>query len=355
MNSGLNQSNKKTNFSIRSIIKSPTTQKNFSSRSNTQEIPHHNHSKSKSSSCRPKKNKIANNSIFNSKNSKEEFTKKFSGLTNVNITTKNNIETTSNINLNINTNTGIKDNKKVGIYKFKEILNQKDKKIAELESQIKIYKEKLKNQIRIFNINSSTNSFNLSKTRSSTNVNERNICQIRSLSNSHAKIKNSYPIMTRNTPKGNMGSNFGKNKSRSKNKKRSNSNNYNYNSNHNLKKPKINTQFFWSKNNKNNIKVTSHVNNFKRNNFNSYQKYKNKIDNYNINMKNKRAKSSNAEKNKRTNNMGKINVNCYNNSRDLNNSNVELMTIEETQQLCAKMLEKIKKVLELVKQATTNE
>ena len=63
----------------------------------------------------------------------------------------------------------------------------------------------------------------------------------------------------------------------------------------------------------------------------------------------------NAEKNKRTNNMGKINVNCYNNSRDLNNSNVELMTIEETQQLCAKMLEKIKKVLELVKQATTNE
>ena len=43
------------------------------------------------------------------------------------------------------------------------------------------------------------------------------------------------------------------------------------------------------------------------------------------------------------------------NSRDLNNSNVELMTIEETQQLCAKMLEKIKKVLELVKQATTNE
>ena len=72
MNSGLNQSNKKTNFSIRSIIKSPTTQKNFSSRSNTQEIPHHNHSKSKSSSCRPKKNKIANNSIFNSKNSKEK-------------------------------------------------------------------------------------------------------------------------------------------------------------------------------------------------------------------------------------------------------------------------------------------
>ena len=353
MNSGLNQNNKKGNISIRSIIKSPNTQKNFSSRSNTQEIPHHNHSKNKSSSSHPKKNKVSNNSLFNSKNSKEEFSKKFIGFTNINITTKNNIETSSNIN--INTNTGIKDNKNIGIYKFKEILNQKDKKIVELESQIKIYKEKLKNQIRIFNINSSTNSFNLSKTRSSTNVNERNICQIRSLSNSHVKIKNSYPIMTRNTPKGNMGSNFGKSKTRSKNKKRSNSNNYNYSNNHNLKKPKINTQFFWSKNNENNIKVTNHINNFKRNNFNSSQKYKNKNDNSNIIIKNKRAKSSNVEKNKRTNNMGKINVNCYSNSGDLNNSNVDLMTIEETQQLCDKMIEKIKKVLELVKKATTSE
>ena len=352
MNSGLNQSSKNTNFSIRSIIKSPTTQKNFSSRANTQEIPRHNNSKNKSSSCRPNKNKISNNSLFNSKNSKEEFPKKFIGLTNVNITTKNNIETTSNLN----TNTNIKNNNNIGIYKFKEILNQKDKKIAELETQIKVYKEKLKNQIRIFNINSSTNSFNLSKTRSSTNVNERNICQIRSLSNSHVKIKNPYPIMTRNTPKENIGSNFSKSKTRSKNKKSSNINNYNYSSKHNLKKPIINTQFFWSKNNENNIKTTGHVNNFKRNNFSS-QKYKNKKDNNNINLKNKRAKSSNVEKNKRTNNMEKINVNnnLYNNSKDLNNSSVELMTLEETQQLCDKMLDKIKNVLELVKKATTNE
>ena len=35
--------------------------------------------------------------------------------------------------------------------------NQKGKKISELENQIKIYKDKLKTQIRLFNINSSTN------------------------------------------------------------------------------------------------------------------------------------------------------------------------------------------------------
>jgi hypothetical protein len=244
----------------------------------------------------------------------------------------------------------------VAIYKFKEILNQKDKKIAELETQIKIYKDKLKNQIRIFNINSSTNSFNLSKTRSSTNVNERNLYQIHSLSKSHAKIKNSFQIMTRNIPKGATGQNNEKNASRSKNKKRSKSNNFNHNSNNNLPKPKINTQFFWSKNNNdNNIKVKGHVNNFKRNNFNSCQKNKNKYDD--SNMKYKRAKSSNTEKNKRTNNMGIINVNMkkINNNKDLDSTFGDLMTVEETQILCDRMLEKIKSVLELVKKATTEE
>ena len=208
--------------------------------------------------------------------------------------------------------------------------------------------------MRLFNINSSTNSFNLSKTRSSTNVNERNLYQIHSLSKSHAKIKNSYQIMTRNTPK-ETGQNIGKNKSRSKNKKRSKSNNYNYSSNNNLPKPKINTQFFWSKNNDNNIKVNGHINNFKRNNFNSSQKYKNKNDN--SNMKYKRAKSSNVEKNKRTNNMGKINVNVKksNNNKDLDSTYGDLMTVEETQMLCDKMMEKIKSVLELVKKATTED
>ena len=213
-----------------------------------------------------------------------------------------------------------------------------------MENQIKLYKDKLKNQIRIFNINSSTNSFNLSKTRSSTNVNERNLYQIQSLSKSHAKIKNSYQIITRNTPKAETGQNFAKNKSRSKNKKRSKSNNYNYsNSNNNLPKPKISAQFFWSKNKDNNIKISGHVNNFKRSN--------------NFNSKYKKAKSSNVEKNKRKNNIGKINVNIKKsiNSKDLDCTNGELMTVEETQMICDKMMEKIKSVLELVKKATTED
>ena len=201
MHSQVNLSNKKT----RSIIKPTNNRKTFSSRSNTQEIPHHNRSK-KSSSCNPKNNKNINTSLFNTKNSKEELPKKFIGLTNINISTK------MNSNPNSGTNTDVNNPKNTAIYKFKEILNQKDKKIAELENQIKIYKDKLKNQIRIFNINSSTNSFNLSKTRSSTNVNERNLYQIHSLSKSHAKIKNSFQILTRNTPKVEVGQNIIKNK-----------------------------------------------------------------------------------------------------------------------------------------------
>lgn len=345
MHSQVNLSNKKT----RSIIKPTNNRKTFSSRSNNQEIPHHNRTKNKSSSCNTKKNKNINTSLFNSKNGKEDLPKNFIGLTNINLTTK------SNYNTNPNTNTDINNSKNITIYKFKEILNQKDKKIAELENQISIYKDKLKNQIRIFNINSSTNSFNLSKTRSSTNVNERNLYQIRSLSKSHAKIKNSYQIMSKNTPKGTSGQNIIKTKSRSQNKKRAKSNNYNYSSNNNLQKPKISAQFFWSKNKDNNIKVTGHINNFKKdNNFNSSQKYKNK---YEESMKYKRAKSSNIEKNKRTNNMGKINVNTKKsiNSKDLDSTNGDLMTVEETQLLCDKMMEKIKSVLELVKKATTEE
>ena len=71
MHSQVNLNNKKT----RSIIKSTTNRKTSSSRSNTQEMNHHNRPKNKSSSCNTKKNKNINTSIFNSKNSKEEFPK----------------------------------------------------------------------------------------------------------------------------------------------------------------------------------------------------------------------------------------------------------------------------------------
>ena len=55
--------------------------------------------------------------------------------------------------------------------------------------------------------------------------------------------------------------------------------------------------------------------------------------------------------------MGKINVNIKKsmNSKDLDSTNEDLMTVEETQMICDKMMEKIKSVLELVKKATTED
>jgi hypothetical protein len=321
MNSQINLSNKKNNFTISSIIKASNDKKN-SSRSNTQEMPHYNRSKNKSSSCKYKKNKNANNSLYNNK--KEEFPKKFTGIKNMNISTKINSETNSN------TNTTKNENKNMNIYQFKEILNQKDKKIAELEKQIKMYRDKLKNQIRIFNINTSINSFNLSKTRSSTNITERNMCQIRSLSNSHAKIKTSYPL-TRNLYGNKKGDNkANNNKNIIKNNKRPKSNNY--------RKPRYNNYMFGNK---------IHVNNFKRNAVNVKQKSKNKYQDNNS-VKYKRAKSSNIEKNKNNIIISKSNAK-YNNKIE------NLLSIEETQILCDKMMAKMKNVLELVKLATTGE
>ena len=187
MNSQINLSNKKNSFTISGILKANNNKKKFSSRSNTQEIPHNNRSKNKSSSNKYKKNKNTNNSLFNSNiNKKEDFSKK---LTNTSI--KINSITSSKTS---KASTSKNEYKSLNVYQYKEIINQKDKKIIELEKQIKLYKDKLKNQLRIFNINTSINSFNLSKTRSSTNITERNIYQIHSLSNSQAKIKNYYPI-----------------------------------------------------------------------------------------------------------------------------------------------------------------
>jgi hypothetical protein len=331
MNSQINLTNKKTNFTITNMIKNG--KKNVSSRSNTQEMPHYNRPKNKSSSCKNKKSKNANNSLYNNKNIIEDFPKKFTGI-NINISSKINSDSNPNI---ITTKSEYKN---MNVNQYKEILNLKEKKIAELERQILLYKDKLKNQIRILSINTSLNSFNLSKTRSSTNVTERNMYQIRSLSNSNAKIKTSYPL-TRNLYGGKKGE--GKqNKNKSKNKKKPKSSNY--------RKPKINNFFFGNKN----LEKKMHVNNFKRSDANSKQKYKNK--NNDILMNYKRAKSSNVEKNNicnSNNNNYKNNVsstNKYNNSK-----NEELLTVEQTQILCDNMMEKLKNVLELVKMATTGD
>jgi hypothetical protein len=331
MNSQINLSNKKNNFTISSMIKKE--KKNASSRSNTQEMPHYNRSKNKSSSCKNKKSKnINNNSLYNNKNLCEEFPKKLTGITDINISAK--------INSNLNIITTKSEYKNMNENQYKEMLNLKEKKIAELERQILLYKDKLKNQIRILNINTSINSFNLSKTRSSTNVTERNMFQVRSLSNSHAKIKTSYPL-TRNLY-GNKKGEGKQNKNKSKSKKKPKSTNY--------RKPKINNLFFSNKINEKKM----HINNFKRSDANSKQKYKNK--NIDIFMNYKRAKSSNVEKNNicnSNNNNYKNNVsstNKYNNSK-----NEELLTVEQTQILCDNMMEKLKNVLELVKMATTGD
>ena len=329
MNSQINLSNKKSNFTISSMIKKE--KKNASSRSNTQEMPHYNRSKNKSSSCKNKKSKnINNNSLYNNKNVCEEFPKKFTGITDINISAK--------INSNLNIITTKSEYKNMNENKYKEMLNSKEKKIAEIEQQILLYKDKLKNQIRILNINTSINSFNLSKTRSSTNVTERNMFQVRSLSNSHAKIKTSYPL-TRNLY-GNKKGEGKQNKNKSKSKKKPKSINY--------RKPKINNLFFSNKINEKKM----HINNFKRSDANSKQKYKNK--NIDIFMNYKRAKSSNIEKNKNNKNNSK-NIVKGNINYSYINKNKELLTVEQTQILCDRMMEKMKNVLELVKIATTGD
>jgi hypothetical protein len=236
----------------------------------------------------------------------------------------------SEVNLNTfsNFNSTKSEFKNIGVYKFKELLNQKDIKISELEKQIRIYKEKLKNQIRIFNINTFINSFNFNKAQSSPNVTKRNIMHIHSLSNSHEKIKSSFPIS--NNLYGNTNFlNFTKNSV--KNKKRPNSNNY--------RKPVINNYFFGNNDNK------KHVNNFKRfNNTKMLNNNNNSKIKGNMYMKNKRAKSLNADKYKSNDTRS-----SKNKEKD---SEKKLLTIDETKMLCDRIYKKMKTVLELVKIAT---
>ena len=209
-------------------------------------------------------------------------------------------------------------------------MNQKDKEILELEKKVKLYKEKLnylKKNKNIYNINTSVNSFNLSKTRSSTNVTERNIYHVQSMSSSQAKIKTSCS----------MANNFYGNKNPGKklnneNKSRPKSNNY--------RKPKIDLYNFYNSKSK-----KKRSNNFKKNNVNNNSKNSNLINN-NFLFNCKRAKSSKAEVKKNLNILSRLNSNI--NNIDEN----KLLTLEETQYLCDKMIEKMKRTFELVKEAT---
>jgi len=328
MNSRIDSSNKNKNCMIRSVIKANNNKKIFPSSSNIQEIPQYKCSKNKSSSYKHKNSKSGSKSMFNYQNyNSEEFQKKFMGTSNSNISTK------INSDLNINRN----KIKKMNVNQFKEILHQKDKKIVELERQIKIYKDKLKNQITLISINSSPslNNFNLNKTQSSKNVIERNLGQIRSYSSSHDKIKASSPMSSNMYKNKNKDSNDNYNNNKINNnknryKKRAKSNDY--------KKEKINNLFF--------IKNLNEIKKQHNNYFKNKRKYKNKNEN---NANYKRAKSSNIEQIRNNkNNFTKQKVN-------INNKINELLNIEEAQYICNKMLEKMKNVLELVKIATTSE
>jgi hypothetical protein len=316
MNSKTNSNNRRNiNFMARSVNKVNNDKKIFSFRSNTQEIPQYDRPKNKSSSHKNKNLKNESKSMFSKQNYKsEELPKKFMGISNTNISIKMNSD--SNINLKNN------DFNKINVNQYKNILHQKDKKIVELERQIKLYKDKLNNQITIININSSAslNNFNLSKTQSSKNVIERKLGQVRSYSNSNEKIKVSYPMSNNNNKV---------NKNKNIYRKRAKSNDY--------KKEKINSLIF--------VKNLNEIKKQNYNYFKSKSKSKTKIGN---NGNCKRANSSKTEKRNINNNNTKSKV-------SINSSNNELLSIEETQYLCDKMLEKMKKVLELVKISTTSE
>ena len=209
-------------------------------------------------------------------------------------------------------------------------MSQKDKEIYELEKEVKLYKEKLdylKKNKNIYNLNNSLNSFNLSKTRSSTNVKERNLYNVQFIPNNQVKIKTS----------GSLTNNLFINKNEEKKlkndtKKRPKSNNYH--------KPKIDFYNFKNNNMKNKIKRD---NNFKKNN---NSKNLNEYNNNNL-FNCKRAKSSKVETKKSHNNiLSKLNKNV------LNIKENKLLTLEETQYLCDKMIQKMKLTFELVKAAT---
>ena len=331
MNTKAYSSNKNNDFIVRSVNKTKNNKKIFPSSSNIQETAQYNLSKNKSSSHKNKKSKSGSKSMLNYQNyNSEEFPKKFMGTSNENISTK--INSDSNTNLNKN------KKKKMNVNQYKEILHQKDKKIVELERQIKLYRDKLKNQITLININSSVslNNFNLNKAQSSKNVIERNLGQIRSYSSSHAKIKSSSPMsnnMCQNKNK-DRNDNYNNNKvnnNKNRNKKRAKSNDY--------KKEKINNLFF-----------IKNLNEIKKQHNNIYFKNKIKSKNKNENNMNyRRAKSYNIEK------IRNINNNITKPKANTNDKNNELLSIEETQNICDKMLEKMKKVLELVKITTTSE
>jgi hypothetical protein len=243
MNSHYTPSYNKNNLIMRNVTKNNNKKKYFSSRSNTQDKPHNNINIKSLSTNKPKKNRNSINNIIKN----EQIPKKYTNIT-------------SSLNSE-NTNKNNSHNYKYKINQNNEIINQKDMEIFELEKKVKLYTDKLnflKKNKNIYNINISINSFNLSKTRSSSNVTERNIYFSESLSKSQAKIKIPSSFQEKN-----------------ENKKRPKSNNY--------RKPKMD---FYN--------INKYSINYKKNKSNK-SKYVNLNENNILFNTNKRRKSSNVK------------------------------------------------------------
>ena len=154
-------------------------------------------------------------------------------------------------------------------------------------------------------------------------MSERNICYMQSMSRSQAKIKISSSLA--NNLYGNKNTDK---KVKNENKKRPKSNNY--------RKPKMDA-----------YNINKHSNNFKKNLINKTKNLNILESNYLFNFK--RPKSSNVKIKKNINNMMSKPINNAHNKEN------KLLTLEETQQLCDKMIKKMKYTLELVKAATIGE
>ena len=204
----------------------------------------------------------------------------------------------------------------------KAIILEKDKEINELMLKLKMCKDKLnyirnQNNFNTTTNNSTLNSCNLSKTRNSTTLTDRNINSINSLNilNRHyknkptynlSKSKNSYFICSNNI-KNQLIENLNKN---ILSKTRPKSSNYNKNHNCILKTTNKKAKISYSCNNK--IATTNNNNN----------------------------------KNTKMNNIQTINKNNLNNT-------YKILSIETTKKIYDDIFEKTKNIFELIKNVTT--
>ena len=290
------------NCNIRNMIKMPKGKCNFSPRSNTQEI-----------SCRKNKNYSFGKTRITHNEKEGDYFRKNSAININSIKNEKNAKLslnseTANIYVINNKKTKNNNNNNCFELKYVQIINSKNKEIHELQKKIEKEKEKLtllKNQKK--NFSQVTNSFNLSKTRSSTNFTERNLFQVNSLCNSQTKIKASYLLNNKRVQSNN-----------NKNKLRAKSDDY--------KKAKTTQKKFLN-----------------------YNSQRTKTNNLIVNHK-----RCNSSKQKNNNNNFKENINNKNRMCNtvINNNNQKTLSIQETSELFENIYNKYKNLLELLKKMT---